>query len=162
MFRPSREEFEALAGRGNLIPVVREILADLDTPLSLFHRLDDGRTSFLLESVEGGEKWARYSFIGSGARASFRARGSEIEWCEGERREVLTATGDPLDFLREKIAALHPVHPDDLELPRFIGGAVGMVGYDWIRFVEDIPDDNPDHTVVAVFPTASVASNVNV
>ena len=72
VIRPSLEEFESLAARGNLIPVVREILADLDTPLSLFRRLDDGRTSFLLESVEGGEKWARYSFIGSGARASFR------------------------------------------------------------------------------------------
>ena len=75
--RPSQDEFENLASRGNLIPVVREILADMDTPLSLFRRLDDGRTSFLLESVEGGEKWARYSFMGVGARAMFRARGRE-------------------------------------------------------------------------------------
>ena len=56
--RPSQDEFESLASRGNLIPVVREIVADMDTPLSLFRRLDDGRTAFLLESVEGGEKWA--------------------------------------------------------------------------------------------------------
>ncbi len=68
MHRPSREAFEALAQRGNLVPLVREIFADLDTPLSLFRRLDDGRTSFLFESVEGQEKWARYSFIGCGAR----------------------------------------------------------------------------------------------
>ena len=61
--RPSQDEFESLASRGNLIPVVREILADMDTPLSLFRRLDDGRTAFLFESVEGGEKWARYSFM---------------------------------------------------------------------------------------------------
>ncbi|MCP4037216.1 MAG: anthranilate synthase component I, partial [bacterium] len=79
MIRPSLEEFESLAARGNLIPVVREILADLDTPLSLFRRLDDDRTSFLLESVEGGEKWARYSFIGSGARAAFRAKDGVVE-----------------------------------------------------------------------------------
>ena len=75
MLRPEPHEFVRLAAQGNLIPVVREILADLDTPLSLFRALDDGETSFLLESVEGGEKWARYSFVGSGARAIFRARG---------------------------------------------------------------------------------------
>ena len=69
--------------------VVREILADLDTPLSLYRRLDDGRTSFLLESVQGGEKWARYSFIGTGARAIFRARGPEVEWSEGDHTESL-------------------------------------------------------------------------
>jgi hypothetical protein len=79
VLRPSVEQFRSLAARGNLIPVVREILADLDTPLSLFRRLDDGRTAFLLESVQGGENWARYSFLGTGARATFRARGREVE-----------------------------------------------------------------------------------
>jgi anthranilate synthase component 1 len=144
VIRPSLEEFESLAARGNLIPVVREILADLDTPLSLFRRLDDGRTSFLLESVEGGEKWARYSFIGSGARASFRVRGSTIEWMEEGLCETCEVAGDPLEFLRDKLAELDHVTPDDLELPRFIGGAVGMVGYDWVRFVEKLPQTNPN------------------
>jgi anthranilate synthase component 1 len=162
---PSLEEFEALAERGNLIPVMREILADLDTPLSLFRRLDDGRTSFLLESVEGGEKWARYSFIGSGARASFRARGREIEWFEEGRSERRTAEGDPLEFLREKLAALHPVTPEGVELPRFIGGAVGMVGYDWVRFVERLPEPNSNEIGLPdlgfVFPeTVVVYDNV--
>ncbi len=59
LLRPSQESFEALAAHGNLIPVIREMMADLDTPLTLFRRLDDGRTTFLFESVEGGEKWAR-------------------------------------------------------------------------------------------------------
>ena len=144
MQSPSLEEFEVLAGRGNLVPVMREILVDLDTPLSLFCRLDDGNSSFLLESVEGGEKWARYSFIGSGARASFSARGREIEWREGEHCERVTAEGDPLEFLRHKLAELHLVTPEGVELPRFIGGAVGMVGYDWVRFVEDLPEPNPE------------------
>ncbi|MCA9513124.1 MAG: anthranilate synthase component I [Myxococcota bacterium] len=144
MLRPSLEQFEALAREGNLIPVAREILADLDTPLSLFRRLDDGRTSFLLESVQGGEKWARYSFIGTGARARFRARGREIDWFEGDRHERATAEGDPLEFLRAKLARYRAVKPDDLDLPRFVGGAVGVVGYDWVRFVERIPDANPD------------------
>ena len=88
VIRPSLEEFEALATQGNLIPVVREILADLDTPLSLFRRLDDSRTSFLLESVEGGEKWARFSFIGTGARAVFTAHGREVVWEEGGEKRV--------------------------------------------------------------------------
>jgi anthranilate synthase component 1 len=115
-----------LARQGNHIPVVREILADLDTPLSLFRKIDDGRTAFLLESVEGGEKWARYSFLGVGARAIFRAFGSRVEWVEGGETEI--------------------IQPEDFSLPRFVGGAVGMVGYDWVRFVEKIPDANPDRT----------------
>ena len=144
MLLPSQEVFEEFATRGNLIPVVREILADLDTPLSLFRRLDDGRTSFLFESVEGGERWARYSFIGTGARAIFRARGSAVEWEQDGSVERLEAPGDPLEILRERLAQLTVALPDGVDLPPFMGGAVGMVAYDWVRFVERIPDDNPD------------------
>jgi anthranilate synthase component 1 len=144
LLRPSQEAFEELAARGNLVPVIREMLADLDTPLSIFRRLDDDRTSFLFESVEGGEKWARYSFIGTGARAIFRARGREIEWSVGDETERVTSTGDPLEFLRDKLAVYEPVVPEGVDLPRFLGGAVGMVSYDWVRFVEDLPDENPD------------------
>ena len=81
LLRPSRESFDGLARRGNWIPVVREIRADLDTALSLFKRLDDGETSFLFESVEGAEKWARYSFMGRGARAIFRSRITSYNVC---------------------------------------------------------------------------------
>ncbi len=144
MLRPSREEFVELAQHGNMVPVVREILADLDTPLSIFHRLDDGRTSFLLESVEGGEKWARYSFIGAGSRAIFRARGRDVEWVEHGETTRSRVDGDPLEVLRDYLASITAVLPAGEELPRFIGGAVGMVGYDWVRFVEKLPDDNPD------------------
>jgi anthranilate synthase component 1 len=144
LLRPSQEAFEALAARGNWVPVVREMMADLDTPLSLFRRLDDGRTSFLFESVEGGEKWARYSFIGTGARAILRARGREVEWEEGGDTEQIHAEGDPLEVLRRKLAGYRAVVPEGVALPRFLGGAVGMVGYDWVRFVEDVPDLNPD------------------
>ena len=144
MLVPTQEVFEELARRGNLVPVVREMVADLDTPLSLFRRLDDGRTSFLFESVEGGEKWARYSFIGSGARAVFRARGSQVEWSTAGGTERIQAEGDPLEVLRGRLAAYRTALPEGTPLPRFIGGAVGMVGYDWVRFVERIPDANPD------------------
>jgi anthranilate synthase component 1 len=141
---PSEDGFERLAARGNLVPVCLEIHADYDTPLSFFRKLDDGRTSFLFESVEGGEQWARFSFMGSGARATFRARGREVVWSEGGRTERLTAEGDPLEILRERLRRYRPVSLDGIELPRFVGGAVGLVGYDWVRFVEDVPDDNPD------------------
>jgi anthranilate synthase component 1 len=144
LLRPSEDEFARLAARGNLIPVVCETLADLDTPLSLFRRLDDGRTSFLFESVEGGEKWARYSFIGVGARAIFRARGRDVEWTEAGETRRFQSPGDPLEVLRERLARYRPVVPPGPPLPRFAGGAVGTVAWDWVRFVERVPDANPD------------------
>ncbi len=82
MLRTSPEQFETLAQQGTHVPVVREVLADLDTPLSLFRKIDDGRTASLLASVEGGEKWARYSFLGVAARAMFRAHGSRVRWTD--------------------------------------------------------------------------------
>ncbi len=150
MLRTSPEQFEKLARQGNHIPVVREVLADLDTPLSLFRKIDDGKTSFLLESVEGGEKWARYSFLGVGARAIFRAVGNRVEWVENGETEVIVVgdengeNGDPLTVLRDRLRAFEAVQPADFTLPRFIGGAVGLIGYDWVRFIEKIPDSNPD------------------
>jgi anthranilate synthase component 1 len=144
VLRTSPEQFETLSRRGNHVPVVREIFADLETPLSLFCKIDDGRTAFLLESVEGGEKWARYSFLGVGARAIFRATGSRVEWIEKGETEVIEAAGDPLEVLRDRLRGFEAVQPEELSLPRFIGGAVGMIGYDWVRFVEKIPDANPD------------------
>jgi len=144
VLRTTASQFETLARQGNHVPVVREILADLETPLSLFRKIDDERTAFLLESVEGGEKWARYSFLGVGARAMFRATGSRVEWTEGGETEIIDTGGDPLEVLRDRLRAFEAVQPTDFELPRFIGGAVGMIGYDWVRFVEEIPDSNPD------------------
>jgi len=144
VLRTTASQFETLARQGTHIPVVREILADLETPLSLFRKIDDGRTAFLLESVEGGEKWARYSFLGVGARAMFRATGSRVEWTEAGDTEIIDTGGDPLEVLRDRLRAFEAVQPTDLDLPRFIGGAVGMIGYDWVRFVEKIPDANPD------------------
>ena len=145
MRRPSRESFDELARRGNWIPVVREIRADLDTALSLFKRLDDAETSFLFESVAGAEKWARYSFMGRGARAIFRTRGQTVEWTEAGRTQRFQIEGDPLAYLRDKLAAIDAVIPGTAgELPPFLGGAVGFVSYDWVRFVEKIPDTNPD------------------
>jgi len=141
MVTPSLDEFLALAERGNLIPVYREILADMETPVSAFKKIDNGNTSFLLESIEGGEKWARYSFLGSGPARIFRCRGQHYEILSGGEIEEQGESKDPLDVMRRFMAPYHPVEVEGL--PRFFGGFVGYLGYDMIRFIEDIPDLKP-------------------
>ena len=79
MFYPDFKDFRRMAAEGNLIPVYREVLADSDTPVSAFLKIDDGRFSFLLESVEGGEKWGRYSFLGSRPSTVIRSFGPSVE-----------------------------------------------------------------------------------
>ena len=137
MLFPSRNEFFQLARRGNLIPVCREILADMETPVSAFRKIDDGQSAFLLESIEGGEKWARYSFLGVGSGRLFRSRNRYFEVLENG--EVVSAgeVADPLVELRRFVAAYAPVELPGL--PRFFGGAVGYLGYDMVRFVEELP-----------------------
>ena len=141
MLFPSRNEFFQLARRGNLIPVCREILADMETPVSAFRKIDDGRSAFLLESIEGGEKWARYSFLGVGSGRLFRSRNRYFEVLENG--EVVSAgeVADPLVELRRFVAAYAPVELPGL--PRFFGGAVGYLGYDMVRFVEELPAQQP-------------------
>lgn len=138
---PSYSEFKSLAQGGNLIPVYAEILADMETPVSAFKKIDDGQLSFLLESIEGGEKWARYSFLGTGPGTVFRSRGNFFEVL---RNGVVANSGeseDPLAILKELLAKYKPVEMDNL--PRFSGGAVGYLGYDMVRYVECLPDANP-------------------
>jgi anthranilate synthase component 1 len=139
---PAREDLPALAREGNLIPVCREILADLETPVSAFLKTHRGPYGFLLESVEGGEKWGRYSFLGTEPARIFRARGHtiEIETPGGptERREV----DDTLEALRQLLATYRPVAVPGL--PRFAGGAVGHIAYDMARSFERLPERTPD------------------
>ncbi len=127
MYHPSFEEFSAGARHGNLIPIYKEILADLETPVSAFLKIDDGRYSYLLESVEGGEQWGRYSFLGSRPTVIVEARGSRVEIRRGERVEVIE-TADPLRAVEKVMADYTPVPVPGL--PRFFGGAVGYIGYD--------------------------------
>ena len=82
MYFPDRTTFKTLSQQGNLIPIYREIMADMDTPVSAFKKLDDGRFSFLLESIEGGEKWGRYSFLGSNPSLIVRSKGNIVETIE--------------------------------------------------------------------------------
>ena len=137
MVFPSRNEFFQLARRGNLIPVCREILADMETPVSAFRKIDDGRSAFLLESIEGGEKWARYSFLGVGSGRLFRSRNRYFEVLENGEVVSSGEVADPLAELRRFVAAYAPVELPGL--PRFFGGAVGYLGYDMVRFVEELP-----------------------
>ncbi len=137
MVFPARNEFFQLARRGNLIPVYREILADMETPVSALRKIDDGQSAFLLESIEGGEKWARYSFLGVGSGRLFRARGRYCEILENGEIVRSGDVADPLAELRRFVSAYAPVELPGL--PRFFGGAVGYLGYDMVRLVEDLP-----------------------
>jgi anthranilate synthase component 1 len=145
--RPERAAFRELARTRATIPLVREELADLDTPLATFLKVDDGKTAFLFESVEGGERWGRYSIIGVGARAQLIAQGGVLERRVGTRREQLALPADrscdPLDVLRGLLRELRPAELPGL--PKFAGGAVGFLSYDWVRFVERLPERCPDH-----------------
>jgi anthranilate synthase component 1 len=140
MFFPPRNTFYSLAEKGNLIPVYREIMADMDTPVSAFRKLDDGRFSYLLESIEGGEKWGRYSFLGSSPSLIIRSRGNVVETIENGITTAVTAN-DPLSCIRDLLARFTPVEVEGL--PRFFGGAVGYLGYDMVRHFEHLPTDKP-------------------
>ena len=124
-------------------PVVREMPADVDTPISVYLKLRGLGPSFLLESVEGGEHLARYSMIGAQPRAILRSwPGRIVLEEEGRWREVPAGEGDVLDVLREAMPCY--AGAPDPSLPRFSGGAVGYMGYDLVRAVERLPDRAPD------------------
>lgn len=141
----SREAFQRLAADGyNRIPLAFETLADFDTPLSIYLKLADAPNSYLLESVQGGEKWGRYSIIGLPARTVLRVHGQQISVSvDGEVVEQLESE-DPLTFV-EQFKARYNV-PSITGLPRFNGGLVGYFGYDSVRYVEQKlgASPNPD------------------
>ncbi|MBU1980154.1 MAG: anthranilate synthase component I [Gammaproteobacteria bacterium] len=131
----TEHEFNALAAQGyNRIPLVRETLADLDTPLSVYLKLANRPYSYLLESVVGGERFGRYSFIGLPAKTRIRVHGCSVSVeNEGAVLEQLE-TDDPLQFVQDYVARMKVAeHPGQ---PRFTGGLAGYFGYDTIRYIE--------------------------
>ncbi len=156
MIVPSFDEFRSLARGGKLVPVYREVFADHDTPVSAFRKIDEGPYAFLLESVEGGEKWGRYSLLGSRPSVVFTARGDRCEIQEGG--QVRAGRGTP----REELAALLQHHQAIAlpGLPRFCGGAVGFLGYDTVRWFERLPERSRDDLNLpdAVFMFGDVVS----
>lgn len=136
------DEFKRLAKKANLIPIYKEIAADQDTPVSAFLKVRSGEHDFLLESVEGGERWGRFSFIGSRPAAIFRSRGRRVEIIERGRRRSSLTKSDPLIELKRYLSKYRPVVRESL--PRFFGGAVGYLGYDMVRFFEKLPAKSTD------------------
>ncbi len=142
MYYPAKSEFLRLAKKGNLIPVYREMQADLETPVSAFLKIREGDYSYLLESVEGGERIARYSFLGSCPALVFQSRGREITITRGRQSKRFVGSGDPLKEIRKIMAGFTFVPESDL--PRFCGGLVGYLGYDMVRFFEKLPELTED------------------
>lgn len=136
---PSLEDFKTLAGSYNTIPVYRDILGDLETPVSAFLKIDSGGDAFLLESVDGGETQGRYSIIGIRPGMIVRSRDGMTEVIEsGVAKETKLS---PLDALKQIMDGFKAAHIDGL--PKFYGGAIGYVGYDMVRHFERLPDVAP-------------------
>ena len=147
MYSPTLESFLSLAQQGNLIPVTRRILADFETPLSAYHKIRGQGESFLFESVEGGEHLGRYSFVGCNPRAIILQTGSRIELIENgkvvekfavreARPDCSQCVQDGLEVVERIMKQYRPVSIPGL--PRFTGGAVGFIGYEFIHDVEPI------------------------
>lgn len=140
MFYPSKQEFIKLAGKSNVVPVYKEILADVLTPVSAFQKIGNGY-SYLLESVEGQEKIARFSFLGIEPSIVLKSKADSIEINRGGKVSKYTAN-DPLKEIENIMNGFKAAKIKGL--PRFYGGLVGYIGYDMVRFFEDLPDKNPD------------------
>lgn len=140
MYSPNLEIFGQLLENSGLVPVHRTVLADLDTPLTVFAKTAGSRDhAFLFESMEGGEQWGRYSFIGFDPLLTLTASSSQLTCrrCDQEKVEIRDGV-NPLEELRKILAAFKASTAPGLA--RFYGGLVGFLGYDMIRCIEDIPD----------------------
>lgn len=141
MHYPSKQEFVKLAEKANIIPVYKEILADTLTPVSAFQKIGGGY-SYLLESVEGQEKISRFSFIGIEPSLILKSKGNSIEINKnGSVKKYFT--DDPLKEIEKVMSSFKAAEVKGL--PRFSGGMVGYMGYDMVRFFENLPDKNPDN-----------------
>jgi len=140
MYSPSLDEFLKLAAQGNLIPVTRRILADFETPLSAYRKIRGAGESFLFESVEGGEHIGRYSFVGCNPRAVIKQTENRVEVLENgkvvEKFVVGQDVKDGLEVVERVMKKFRAVAIPNL--PRFTGGAVGFIGYEFIHDVEPV------------------------
>ncbi len=142
--RPSLDEFRRLAEQSPCVPVYRELTSDGLTPVSAFRKMARGGLAFLFESVVGGEKVGRYSFLGSEPYLRFEAKGADVRLYRGAEPEPFerSTSDDPFNGLQKLIEARRSVHLPGL--PRFCGGAVGYAAYDSVRYTEHLPDAPPD------------------
>lgn len=144
MLSPDFDTFVALSREGDLVPVWRDLLFDTDTAVTAYAKLARPPFGFLLESVVGGEKWARWTFLGTSPRGAWRLDpgGRVRRWTPSAGWDDGVVVEDPLGDLDGELRSLRPVTVPGL--PRFPGGAVGYLGYDVIRYVERLPDAPPD------------------
>ena len=147
---PDKERFCSLAAECNVIPVCIDTLADLDTPVSLLNKIypNEGPL-FLLESVEGGERWGRYSFMGASARTHVRVYSDHVSVSENGHPKEIPHHGKPLPVLRGLMADFKPAQLS--ELPRFWGGLIGYMTYEMVSFFEAIPHSFPKEKPLAHF-----------
>jgi len=136
------EQFEHLKSSCNRIPLVREVVADLDTPLSVYLKLANKPYSYLFESVQGGEKWGRYSIIGLGCKTRLKVYGDEVILESDEKIIDQQTVKDPLQYIEDYMQGFKIAETD--RLPRFNGGLVGYFGYDTIRYIEPKLKNNPN------------------
>jgi anthranilate synthase component 1 len=142
---PTLPEFRELAARGNLIPVFTDLIADAESPVSAFQKIDDGGYSFLFESVEKSDQAGRYSFVGSRPRVLFESRGKTIRIVEDGVEQTFETARDPLHELETLMQRYRYVPSPALADARFAGGAVGYLTYDMVRFFEPtVPPPPPD------------------
>jgi anthranilate synthase component 1 len=147
---PDKEEFVRLSGQGNLIPVYAVMLGDMETPVSMLSRLSKHAASaFLLESVEGGERWGRYSFLGNSAFCEIKVYKEGITCGQEGRSKWIPHNGDPLLVIRKILKQYKPVSAEGL--PPFRGGAVGYIAYEMVSFFENIPNNLPPDVPLAHF-----------
>ena len=164
MYSPTQEEFTVLATQGNLVPVTRRLLADFETPLSAYRKIRGQGESFLFESVEGGEHLGRYSFVGCNPRAVIRQTGGRIEVIANGRvvekfaipraaqPDCDKCVKDGLEVVEQMLKKFRAVPVAGL--PRFTGGAVGFIGYEFIHDVEPVvprPSHDELNTPTMVF-----------
>ncbi|CAG36348.1 anthranilate synthase component I [Desulfotalea psychrophila] len=141
-FFPDYTGFKDLLATSKLLPVCCEVVADLDTPLTLFAKVVGEQDHlFLFESMEGGEKWGRYSFIGYDPLMTFQSKGEDISIVDHRSGDAipLTSSGNPLMAIKHMLHSLQAASP--VGLPPFSGGAVGFMGYEMVRFMENLPDE---------------------
>jgi anthranilate synthase component 1 len=138
-----RDAFLERAKHGGIVPVIREVVTDADTPVAAFAKIARPPFAFLLESLVGGERWARYTFLGTEPREAWRYRGQQIErWTPAAGWGAAGQTPDPIAHLADRMRALPSLAVPGL--PRFMGGAVGYLGYDLVRSIERLPASPPD------------------
>ncbi len=147
---PNKDQFRRLAKQSNVIPICVEMLADTETPVSLLGKIYKNKGPvFLFESVEGGERWGRYSFLGVSARTHIRIYPQFVEVLDNSSRRQIPHEGDPLTILRNLMSKYRPAQLPGL--PRFWGGMVGYLTYEMVSFFESIPNRLPENKPIAHF-----------